>query len=146
MRTNQYMKVGKASSFALEPARKRVPALGYDNLSSVLIHLEGRADEHAKRRRDRKSSVEATEITELRAQIASLKAENDLLAERLTDEVDRLAERITELEAQAKRHWWCRVFGIPDQVPESAARPRSKAIARLRAISQNEAAAESKST
>lgn len=144
MTTNQYTKL-KKSSFDLEPPRKRVPALRYDDLSSVLIHLEERGDEPAKRRRDRKSSVEATEITELRAQIASLKAENDLLAERLTDEVERLAERITELEAQAKRQWWCRVFGISGQVPESAARPRSKAIARLRAISRNGAVAESNS-
>ena len=140
------LREAQASSFSLEPTGKRVPALRYDNLSSVLINLEKRVDVPAKRKRDRKSSVEPTEITELRAHVASLKAENELLAERLTHEVDRLAARITELEARANRPWWRRTLGASGQVPHSAGRPRNKAIARLRAISRDGAGAEYRPT
>jgi hypothetical protein len=136
------LREAQASPFSLELTSKKVPALRYDNLPSVLVNLEKWVDEPPKRKRDRKSSVEAAEITELRTHVAYLKAENELLAERLTDKVDRLAERITELEARANRPWWHRTFGVSAQMPESAGRARSKAIARLRAISHNGVAAE----
>jgi hypothetical protein len=136
------LRKAQASPFSLEPTSKRVPALRYENLSSVLVNLEKWVDEPPKRKRDGKPSVEARDIKELRAHVAYLKAESELLAERLTDKVDRLAERITELEARANRPWWHRTFGVSTQMPESAGRARSKAIARLRAISRNEAAAE----
>lgn len=134
----------KASS--LEPTSRSVPSLQYDNLSSVLVNLDKQTYVRAKRKRDRQSAVEAAEFTELRAHVASLRAELDLLAERLTDEVDRLAERITELETRANQPWWRRTFGTYGQVPETAGRPRSKAIARLRALSLERTAAEYRPT
>jgi hypothetical protein len=142
MATKLCAKLCETQASSLEPTRKSVPSLRYDNLSSVLINLDKQGYVPGKRKRDRKSGVEAAEFTELRAQVASLKAENELLAERLTDEVDRLAERITELETRANRPWWRRTFGTSGPVPEPAGRPRSKAIARLRALSSNRAAAE----
>jgi hypothetical protein len=136
------LREAQASPFSLEFTSKKVPALRYDNLSSVLVNLEKSVDEPPKRKRDRKPSVEARDIKELCAHVAYLKAESELLAERLADEVERLVERITELEARANRPWWRRTFGASGQMPQSAGRARSKAIARLRAISQNGVAAE----
>ena len=142
MATKPCAKLRETQASSLEPTSKSVSALRYDNLSSVLINLDKQRYVPAKRKGDRKSGVEAAEITELRAQVASLKAENELLAERLTDEVDRLVERITELETRANRPWWRRTFGTSGSVPEPVGRPRSKAIARLRALSSNRATAE----
>ena len=68
---------------------------------------------------DRISSVDSTELAELRANVASMKAENQRLVESLTDELNQLVERVTELEDRARRPWWRRAL---DPSGESASR------------------------
>jgi hypothetical protein len=83
---------------------------------------------------DRISSVDSTELAELRANVASLKAENQRLVESLTDELNQLAERVTELEDRARRPWWRRALDPIGEEREPAARTRKRAVARLRAL------------
>jgi len=124
----------RRSSFDLQ-ARER--ALRYDDLASVLIIPDEQVHLPAKRKRDRNSGADPAELAELRANVAFLKAENERLAERVTEELDRVTERLTELEARVHRSWWRRAFGRSGSKPEPVGRPRRKAIARLRALGQN---------
>ena len=106
----------------MELANKNTRALRYDSLASVLTNL----DKHAtvlpgKFKPDRISSVDSTELAELRANVASLKAENQRLVESLTDELNQLAERVTELEDRARRPWWRRALDPIGEEREPAA-------------------------
>jgi hypothetical protein len=117
------------------PANKNTRALRYGSLTSVLTNLDSQATVlPGKFKLDRISSVDSTELAELRANVASLKADNERLVENLTDEISQLAERITELEHQARRPWWRRAFDPSGQERDPAARTRKKAMARLRAL------------
>ena len=51
-------------------------ALRYDNLGTVLTNLDEQMHRPAKRKRDKDSGLDPTEIAELRAELASQKAEN----------------------------------------------------------------------
>jgi hypothetical protein len=127
-----YMEPGEKSGSSAEPARKKARALRYDNLTSVLVNLDEHTHGPAKRKRDLNSGAPSTELAELRANVASLKAENERSVERLANELDRIAERLAALEAQSRRPWWRRVFGHSGQEAGLAGRP--KAVARLRAL------------
>jgi hypothetical protein len=83
---------------------------------------------------DRISSADSTELARLRANVASMKAENQRLVESLTDELNQLAERVTELEDRARRPWWRRALDPIGEEREPAARTRKRAVARLRAL------------
>ncbi len=78
--------------------------------------------------------MDPKELVELRANVAALKAENERLTERLTDELNQLAERVTELEDLARQPWWRRALDLSGQECEPTARSRKKAVARLRAL------------
>jgi hypothetical protein len=121
---------------------KNARALRYDNLSSVLLKIDEQTHGSAKSKVDRTPGEYATQLTALRAEMASLKAENKRMVERLTVELNRLAERLEELEARAHRPWWGRVFNRSGQEPEPATPPRKQAVARLRALCLDRAAAE----
>jgi hypothetical protein len=112
----------------------------YDNLSSVLLKIDEQT--HAKSKHDPTPGEYPTQLAELRAEVVSLKAENQRMVERLTDELNRLAERLEELEARAHRPWWGRVFNRSGQEREPATQPRRQAVARLRALCLDRAAAE----
>ena len=58
--------------------------LRYDNLSSVLLKIDEQAHGPAKSQRDRTAGEYPTQVAELRAEMASLKAENERMVERLT--------------------------------------------------------------
>ena len=117
----------------------RARALRYDNLGSVLVNLNGQVLPD-KPKHNRTSGVDRNEIAQLRANLASVQAENERLAERFADELDRIADRLTELEARAHRGWWRRAFGLSRHEPEPAGRSRKKAVARLRALFPDHAA------
>jgi hypothetical protein len=106
----------------------------------VLLKIDEQT--HAKSKRDRTSGQCPTQLAELRAELVSLKAENERMVERLTDELNRLAERLEEMEARAHRPWWGRVFNRSGQEREPATQPRRQAVARLRALCLDRAAAE----
>jgi hypothetical protein len=131
----------KRKSFS-EPTIKNARAFRYDNLSSVLLKIDEQTHGPAKSKRDRTPGEYPTQLAELRAEVVSLKAENERMVERLTDELNRLAERLEELEARAHRPWWGRVFNRSGQEPEPATQPRRQAVARLRALCLDRAAAE----
>jgi hypothetical protein len=71
-----------------EPANRNARALRYDSLASVLTNLDKQATVlPGKFKLDRISSADPTELAELRANVASMKAENQRLVESLTDEL-----------------------------------------------------------
>jgi hypothetical protein len=127
-------KLGVKRKSSLEPAFNNARDLRYDNLSSVLLKIDEQAHGPTKSQRDRTAGEYPTQFAELRAEMASLKAENERMVERLTDELNRLAKRLEELEARAHRPWWGRVFNRSGQEPEPATQPRRQAVARLRAL------------
>jgi septal ring factor EnvC (AmiA/AmiB activator) len=127
-------KLGVKRKSSLEPAFNKARDLRYDNLSSVLLKIDEQAHGPAKSQRERTAGEYPTQFAELRAEMASLKAENERMVERLTDELNRLAKRLEELEARAHRPWWGRVFNRSGQAPEPATQPRRQAVARLRAL------------
>ena len=133
-------KVGVKRKSSAEPTIKNARAFRYDNLSSVLLKIDEQT--HAKSKRDRTPGECPTQLAELRAEIVSVKAENERMVERLTDELNRLAERLEELEARAHRPWWGRVFNRSSQQRQPATQPRRQAVARLRALCLDRAAAE----
>jgi hypothetical protein len=125
---------------------KNARALRYDNLASVLIKVDEQVHGPAKYKGDRTPAADPTQLAELRAEVASVKAEHQRLVERLTGQLNRLAERLVELEAQAHRPWWARMLGASGQDPEPARRPRGQAVARLRALCEDRAAVEYRPT
>ena len=135
-------KLGVKRKTFSEPTIKNARALRYDNLSSVLLKLDGKTHGPANSQRDRAAGEYPTQLAELRAEIVSLKAENERMVERLTDELNRFAERVEELEAWAHRPWWGRVFHRSGQETEPATQPRRQAVARLRALCLDRAAAD----
>jgi hypothetical protein len=138
MAAKTFAKSGIKRTSSAEPhSIKSARDLRYDNLSSVLLKIDEQT--HG---RDRTAVESPTQFAQLRAEIVSLKAENERMVERLTDELNRLAERFEELEARAHRPWWGRVFNRSGQEREPATQPRRQAVARLRALCLDRAAAE----
>ena len=134
-------KLGIKRTSSAEPTIKSARDLRYDNLSSVLLKIDEQTHGTGTKR-DRPAVESPTQFAQLRAEIVSLKAENERMVERLTDELNRLAERLEELEARAHRPWWGRVFNRSGQEREPATQPRRQAVARLRALCLDRAAAE----
>ena len=132
-------KLGIKRKSSAESTIKNAREFRYDNLSSVLLKIDEQT--HGKTKHDRPPGEYPTQFAELRAEIVSLKAENERMVERLTDELNRLAERLEELEARAHRPWWGRVFNRSGK-REPATQPRRQAVARLRALCLDRAAAE----
>src|SRR5262245_36952734 len=98
-----------------------------------------RTDPRADRIRSRSAPArDQPQLAELLAEVAFVKAENQRLVERFTDELKRLTERLVELEARAHRSWWARMFGSSGRGPEPARQPRRQAVARLRALCLDE--------
>jgi hypothetical protein len=114
------------------PRYKTAHALRYDNVTRVLLDLEERACVPPKR--ERKAPTNRSGTAELRADVASLKAEHDRVIEKIADDLDRLADRLAELEARAQRPFWQRALGYASDRPESAVRARRKLTAKLRSI------------
>ena len=110
------------------------PDLRYDNLSSVLLKLDGKRHGPANSQCDRAAGEYPTQLAALHAEIVSLKTENER-------ELDRFAERVEELEAWAHRPWWGRVFHRSGQT-EPGKQPRRQAVARLRALCLDRPAAD----
>jgi hypothetical protein len=138
MAAKTFAKSGIKRTSSAEPhSIKSARDLRYDNLSSVLLKIDEQT--HG---RDRTAVESPTQFAQLRAEIVSLKAENERMVERLTDELNRLAGRLEELEARAHRPWWGRVFNRSGQEREPATQPRRQAVARLRALCLDRAAAE----
>jgi hypothetical protein len=133
-------KLGIKRTSSGEPTIKSARDLRYDNLSSVLLKIDEQTHGTGTKR-DRPAVESPTQFAQLRAEIVSLKAENERMVERLTDELNRLAERLEELEARAHRPWWGRVFNRSGK-REPATQPRRQAVARLRALCLDRAAAE----
>jgi hypothetical protein len=107
-------------------------ALRYDNVTRVLLDLEERAGVPPKR--ERKPPTNRVGTAELRAHVASLKAEHDRVIEKITDDLDGLADRLAELEARAQRPFWQRALGYASAPPELAVRARRKLTTKLRSI------------
>src|SRR5262245_35494382 len=132
MATKTCVSLGENADLLRNP-QARTRALRYDNVTRML-NLDEQVPVPANRKRDQNSAVDPTELAELRANVASLKAENERLAQRLADELDRIAERVAALELGTQRPWWRRALGLSEHGPEPNGRPRGKAIARLRAL------------
>jgi uncharacterized coiled-coil protein SlyX len=111
---------------------KNAHALRYDNVMRVLLDLEERACVPPKR--ERKARTSAFGIAELRAHVANLKAEHDRVIEKITDDLDALADRLADLEARAQRPFWRRALGYASDPPELAVRARRKLTAKLGSI------------
>ena len=142
MAAKTFAKSGIKRTSSAEPhSIKSARDLRYDNLSSVLLKIDEQTHGTGTKR-DRPAVESPTQFAQLRAEIVSLKAENERMVERLTDELNRLAERLEELEARAHRPWWGRVFNRSGQEREPATQPRRQAVARLRALCLDRAAAE----
>jgi hypothetical protein len=134
MATKTRARFAEESESSSEPANKNTRALRYDSLASVLTNLDKQATVlPGEFKLDRISTADSTELARLRANVASMKAENQRLVESLTDELNQLAERVTELEDRARRQWWRRLVPIGEE-REPAARTRKRAVARLRAL------------
>jgi hypothetical protein len=114
--------------------RQRAHALRYDDLSRMLIDLDEHVHVPAKPRRDRRAGVDHAELAELRAHVAILKSEHERFAERITDELDGLADRLVELEAQMRRPWWRRALARTADGMELSERRREKARERLKGL------------
>jgi hypothetical protein len=108
-------------------AHRKAHALCYVDLSRVLANLDQYAPASKKPRRGRKTGGEQVDPW---VQLATLRAENDNLIERVTDELDRFAARVAELEAQIRRPWWRRMFAQA----EPNGHPRNRAREKLRAL------------
>jgi hypothetical protein len=135
MATKTRARFAEESESSSEPADKNTRALRYGSLASVLTNLDKQATAlPGKFKLDRISSADSTELARLRANVASMKAENQRLVESLTDELNQLAERVTELEDRARRPWWRRALDPSGEEREPAARTRKRAVARLRAL------------
>jgi hypothetical protein len=141
LRIHRQARTSNPGAAGAEPTIKIARDLRYDNLSSVLLKIDEQTHGPGTKR-DRTAVESPTQFAQLRAEIVSMKAENERMVERLTDELNRLAERLEELEARAHRPWWGRVFHRSGQEPEPPIQPRGQAVARLRALSLDRAAAD----
>jgi uncharacterized coiled-coil protein SlyX len=120
-----------------KPSSQNALAPRYGSLASVLVKFDEQLHGPATFGRDQPPPV-TNQLAELLAEVAFVKAENQRLVERFTDELKRLTERLAELEARAHRSWWARMFGSPGRGPEPARQPRRQAVARLRALCLDE--------
>jgi cell division protein FtsB len=111
-------------------AHNKAHALRYDNLPHVMINLDRCGQVQEKPKRERKPGKAQAELAALSERLAALEAENALLTDRFTDELDRLADRLAKLESRP-RPWWWRVFG---RSVEPAEPPRNRASEKLRAL------------
>ena len=85
----QLVRPAIARKSSLELANKNTRALRYDSLASVLTNLDKQATVlPGNFKLDRISCANPSELAELRANVASLKAENQRLLESLTDELN----------------------------------------------------------
>jgi hypothetical protein len=122
------------TKLGLFAAHKKAHALRYDGLSRVLINVDQHAHVQKKPKRDRKSGSDQAELAELWVQVATLKAENDRLTDRVSDELHRFADSIAKLEARARRPWWWRILDPAGDRADPNGRPRNRASERLRAL------------
>jgi len=120
-----------------KPSSQYALAPRYGSLASVLVKFDEQIRGPAAFGRDQPPPV-TNQLAELLAEVAFVKAENQRLVERFTDELKRLTERLVELEARAHRSWWARMFGSSGRGPEPARQPRRQAVARLRALCLDE--------
>jgi len=120
-----------------KPSSQNALAPRYGSLASVLVKFDEQIHGPAAFGRDQPPPV-TNQLAELLAEVAFVKAENQRLVERFTDELKRLTERLVELEARAHRSWWARMFGSSGRGPEPARQPRRQAVARLRALCLDE--------
>lgn len=120
-----------------KPSSQNALAPRYGSLASVLVKFDEQLHGPAAFGRDQPPPV-TNQLAELLAEVAFVKAENQRLVERFTDELKRLTERLVELEARAHRSWWARMFGSSGRGPEPARQPRRQAVARLRALCLDE--------
>jgi len=120
--------------------RTKALALRYDNLPHILIDLDNAAVAPTKRKRTVSPAGGGARLADLRAQVSTLQAENERLAERLTYELEAFADRIAELEAHARKPWWRRAFGdAGDELTQTRARRRVRE--QLRSVLDADAAA-----
>ena len=80
----------------------------------------------------RTASAEPAEVAELRASVATLKAENERVIDRIAEDLDLLADRLAGLEARVRRPFWQRIFGHPAAQPERDERARQHLRGKLR--------------
>ena len=113
-------------------AQRNADALRYDDLSRVLLGLESRVPVAHEPRRERKGRAEQAELAELRACVATLKAENERIIDRIAEDLDALADRLVALEAHVRQPLWRRLFGHSVPQPELAERTRRKLVGKLR--------------
>jgi hypothetical protein len=93
MAPKTHTRPAKESISFSESANKKTRALRYGSLTSVLTNLDSQATVlPGKFKLDRISSADSTELAELRANVATLKAESERLVENLTDEISQLAQ------------------------------------------------------
>jgi hypothetical protein len=119
---------------SLAARRHKAHDLRYDNIARVLIDLDEHVHVPVKPKRERKPVADHAALMELRAQVAILKSENDRFAERFVEELDGLADRLAELEAQMRWPWWWRALAHARDATEVAERRREKARARLKSL------------
>ena len=97
----------------------------------MLVNVDEHRRVPIKSNRNRDPGGGQAEITELREHVAILKAEYERLIDRVTDDLEGFADRISELESRARQPWWKRALGHPCDRPRHFGR---KALDRLRAI------------
>jgi hypothetical protein len=108
--------------------------LRYDNLTRVLLDLDERVSPPSPPKREHKTGKGQGRVAELRESVAALKADNERAIERITDDLNGLADRLAELEARAQGSFWRRALGCAIDRPEPAARARRNLVERLRSI------------
>lgn len=107
----------------------------YDNIiPRVLVDREECLPPPPPSKRDRRASSGRLGIAELNAYVMALKAEHERVTERLTQDLDRLADRLAELERRTQWSFWRRAFGSVDDRPELAERARRTLTERLRGV------------
>ena len=103
-----------------------------DDLARVLIDIDGRTGAPLPPRRLRRAGTGRLAIAELRAHVAELTADHERLLDRINEDLNTLADRLTELEARAERPFWRRGFGRGNR--RLAATARRRLAERLRSI------------
>ncbi len=111
---------------------KNARAFKYDDLGTVLVNLPP-VQSPARHQPEPRINVETLPVADLRPTISRLESQVEQLADRFGDELERLAERVAQLEDQSNRPWWRRTL-FADGV-EPAGPTRRRAMARLRALS-----------